>query len=97
MSLFRMSAGMCVGMLASRIGIGIGAVHLACRLVRRKSPYDAGDVVGRVTVNLPEYFARIDGRMWVVLCIASSSNSGVGVVFVSSVILIDSSPAGEVG
>ena len=42
--LFRMSAGMCVGILAS----GTGAVHLACRLARRRRPYDAGDVVGRV-------------------------------------------------
>jgi hypothetical protein len=35
-------------------------------------------------------------RMWVLLCIASSSSLGVGVVFASTVILIDSSPAGEV-
>ena len=63
----------------------------------RRSPYDAGDVVGRVNVNLPGYWARTAGRMWVVLCIASSLNSGVGIVFVSDVILIDSSPAGEVG
>jgi len=61
MSLFRMSVGICVGMLAS----GIGALHLAYRLVRRRSPYDAGDVVGRVTVNLPGYCARTAGRMWV--------------------------------
>jgi hypothetical protein len=74
MSLFRMSVGVCVGLL-------IGAVHLACRLVRRRSPYDAGEAVGRVSVNLPGYCARTAGRMWVSLCITSSSNSGIGVVF----------------
>jgi len=37
------------------------------------------------------------GRMWIELCIGSSSSSGVGVVFVSAVILIDSMPVGEVG
>ena len=93
MSLLRMSVGMCVGMLA----FGIGDVHLACRLVRSRSPYDAEDVVGRVIVNLPGYCERMAGRMWVSLLISSSSNSGIGVVFVSDVILIASSPAGEVG
>ena len=91
--LFRMSAGMCVGMLAS----GSGVVHSACRLARRRRPYDAGDVVGRMTVNLPGYRAMPAGRMWIELCIGSSSSSGVGVVFVSAVILIDSMPVGEVG
>ena len=93
MSMLRMSVGMCVGILAS----GIGAVHLACRLVRSRSPYDAGDAVGRVIVNLPGYCERMAGGAWVSLLISSSSTSGVGVVFVSAVILIASSPAGEVG
>ena len=93
LSLFRMSVGMCVGMMAS----GIGAVHLAYRLVRSRSPYDTGEAVGRVIVNFPGYCERNAMRMWVSLCITSSSNSGVGLVFVSAVILIDSSPAGEVG
>ena len=93
MSMLRMSVGICVGMLAS----GIGADHLACRLVRRRSPYDAGDVVGRVSVNLPGHCERMAGSMWVLLLISSSPNPGVGVVFVSAVILIASSPAGEVG
>ena len=92
-SLLRMSVGMCVGMLASEIG----AVHLACRLVRSRSPYDARDAVRRVIVNLQGYCERMAGRMWVSLLISSSSSSGVGVVFVSAVILIASSPTGEDG
>jgi hypothetical protein len=88
-----MSARICVGMLAS----GTGAVHLACRLARRRRPCDAGDVIGRMTANLPGYCAMTDGRMWVELCVGSSSISGVGVAFVSAVILIDSMLAGEVG
>ncbi len=91
--LFRMPAGMCVEMLAS----GTGAVHLACRLARRRRPYDAGDVVGKVKVNLPGYCVVTVGRMWIELCIGSSSSSGVGGVFVSVVMLIDSRPVGEVG
>jgi hypothetical protein len=75
MSLLRMSVGMCVGMLA----FGIGAIHLACQLVRSRSTYDAGDAVVRVIVNLPENCERMAGRMWVSLLISSSSNSGVGV------------------
>jgi len=93
MNMLRMSDGMCIGMLAS----GIGAVHLACRLVRSRSSFDAGDAVGRVIINLPGYCERMAGRTWVSLMISLSSNSRVGVVFVSAVIFIASSPVEEVG
>ena len=91
--LFRTYVGMCIGILVS----GMGAVHLPCRLARSKRPYVAGDVVGKVMVNLQGYCVKTARRMWVALCMSSSSSSGIGVVFVSAVMAIDSSPAGEVG
>ena len=91
--LFGMIVGMCVGMMAS----GTWAVHLVCRLARRRRPYDAVDVVGSVTIYLSGYYVMAVGMMWVEPYIGSSSSSGVGVVFVSAAMLIDSRLVGEVG
>jgi hypothetical protein len=57
--LFRTYVGMCIGILVSEMG----AVHLACRLAWSRRPYDAGNVVGKVTVHLQGYCVKTVGSM----------------------------------